>query len=29
MPIAPSPAVLRACDVLDHLAAHPAESFSV
>ena len=29
MPIAPSPAVLRACDVLDHLAAHPSESFSV
>jgi DNA-binding IclR family transcriptional regulator len=29
MPIPPSPAVLRACDVLDHLAAHPSETFSV
>jgi len=29
MPIAPSPAVLRACDVLGHLAAYPTESFSV
>src|SRR5581483_2065115 len=29
MPIPPSPAVLRACDVLDHLAAHPSEAFTV
>jgi DNA-binding IclR family transcriptional regulator len=29
MPINPSPAVLRACDLLDHLAAHPDEAFSV
>lgn len=29
MPLAPSPAVLRACDVLDHLAAHATERFSV
>src|SRR5215211_4705039 len=29
MPITPSPAVLRACDLLEHLAAHPSESFSV
>jgi len=29
MPINPSPAVLRACDVLDHLAAHPDDAFSV
>jgi DNA-binding IclR family transcriptional regulator len=29
MPITPSPAVLRACDVLEHLAAHPDEAFSV
>src|SRR5262245_46993820 len=29
MPITPSPAVLRACDVLSHLAQHPTESFSV
>lgn len=29
MPIRPSPAVLRACDVLEHLAAHPTEAFSV
>jgi DNA-binding IclR family transcriptional regulator len=29
MPIAPSPAVLRACDVLEHLAAHMTETFSV
>lgn len=29
MPINPSPAVLRACDLLDHLAAHPEEAFSV
>lgn len=29
MPINPSPAVLRACDVLEHLAAHPGEAFSV
>lgn len=29
MPITPSPAVLRACDVLEHLAAHPGEAFSV
>jgi len=29
MPITPSPAVLRACDVLSHLARHPDESFSV
>ena len=29
MPITPSPAVLRACDVLEHLVAHPGEAFSV
>jgi len=29
MPITPSPAVLRACDVLEHLAGHPGEAFSV
>lgn len=29
MPITPSPAVARACDILRHLAEHPAESFSV
>src|SRR5262245_51271153 len=29
MPITPSPAVLRACDALGHLARHPTESFSV
>jgi DNA-binding IclR family transcriptional regulator len=29
MPLTPSPAVLRACDVLDELAAHPTESLSV
>src|SRR5262245_37710835 len=29
MPINPSPAVLRACEVLAHLAKHPTESFSV
>src|SRR5262245_45628336 len=29
MPITPSPAVLRACEVLAHLAEHPTESFSV
>jgi len=29
MPIAPSPAVSRACEILDHLAGHPDESFSV
>lgn len=29
MPLLPSPAVLRACDVLDHMARHPGESFSV
>src|SRR5262245_32247281 len=29
MPIAPSPAVLRAGDVLGHLIHHPTESFSV
>src|SRR6187397_2073045 len=29
MPITPSPAVERACDVLRHLARHPDESFSV
>ena len=29
MPLLPSPAVLRACDVLDHLARHRDESFSV
>jgi DNA-binding IclR family transcriptional regulator len=29
MPLIPSPAVLRACDVLDHLARHAGESFSV
>jgi DNA-binding IclR family transcriptional regulator len=29
MPIPPSPAVLRACDVLDHLATNPEDAFSV
>lgn len=29
MPITPSPAVLRACDVLGHLAHHPTASFTV
>lgn len=29
MPINPSPAVLRACDLLEHLAARPGEAFSV
>jgi DNA-binding IclR family transcriptional regulator len=29
MPISPAPAVLRACDVLQHLARHPTDSFSV
>jgi DNA-binding IclR family transcriptional regulator len=29
VPLLPSPAVLRACDVLDHLSRHPDESFSV
>ncbi|MBM3661218.1 MAG: helix-turn-helix domain-containing protein, partial [Actinobacteria bacterium] len=29
MPINPSPAVLRAADVLEHLAARPDEAFSV
>ncbi|MDG2306744.1 MAG: helix-turn-helix domain-containing protein [Candidatus Binatia bacterium] len=29
MPITPSPAVLRACDVLGHLTRHPGESFTV
>lgn len=29
MPINPSPAVLRAADVLEHLAARPGEAFSV
>lgn len=29
MPLLPSPAVLRACDVLEHLASHPGEAFSV
>jgi DNA-binding IclR family transcriptional regulator len=29
MPIPPSPAVLRACDVLDHLATQPEGAFSV
>lgn len=29
MPIQPSPAVLRACDVLDHLAAAPGEARTV
>jgi DNA-binding IclR family transcriptional regulator len=29
MPLTPSPAVLRACDVLDELAKHPAERLSV
>jgi DNA-binding IclR family transcriptional regulator len=29
MPITPSPAVLRACDVLEHLASHRGEAFSV
>ncbi len=29
MPLEPSPAVLRACDVLGYLAKHPTERFSV
>lgn len=29
MPIMPSPAVLRACDVLTHLTHHPTESFTL
>jgi len=29
MPVPPSPAVLRACDVLDHLATNPEDAFSV
>jgi DNA-binding IclR family transcriptional regulator len=29
LPILPSPAVLRACDVLDHLALHAGESFTL
>ena len=29
MPISPSPAVRRACDLLGHLARHPTASFSV
>jgi DNA-binding IclR family transcriptional regulator len=29
MPLTPSPAVLRACDVLDELAKHPTERLSV
>ena len=29
MPIPPSPSVLRACDVLDHLATNPEGAFSV
>lgn len=29
VPIEPSPAVLRACDLLAHLARHPTESFSI
>ena len=29
MPISPSPAVLRAGDVLEHLARHPSQAFSV
>src|SRR4029077_9098640 len=29
MPAPPSPAVLRACDVLDHLATNPEDAFSV
>ena len=29
MPIMPSPAVLRACDVLAHLGHHPSEAFSL
>ena len=29
MPLLPSPAVLRACDVLDQLATHPEQAFSV
>ena len=29
MPLTPSPAVLRACDVLSELARHPTERFSV
>ena len=29
MPIAPSPGVLRACELLDELARHPTEAFTV
>ena len=29
MPLTPAPAVVRACEVLHHLAGHPTESFSV
>ena len=29
MPVTPSPAVLRACDVLAHLTRHPTETFTV
>lgn len=29
MPITPSPAVLRACDLLGHLSDHPTESFTL
>ena len=29
MPITPSPAVLRACEILGHLVRHPSDSFSV
>jgi DNA-binding IclR family transcriptional regulator len=29
MPITPPPAVLRACDALEHLARHPGRAFSV
>lgn len=29
MPIRPSPAVLRACEIVSHLARHPTESFTV
>src|SRR5438128_10557518 len=29
MPISPSPAVLRAGELLEHLARHPAQGFSV
>src|SRR4029450_2174190 len=29
MPITPSPAVLRACNLLAHLIHHPTESFTV